>query len=59
MICRIHLVWFLPLQEVFAECYKNARAQAADETGLRLETFPLDCPYTPGQALDYNFLPQY
>lgn len=46
------------LQEVFAECYTNAREQAADETGLSLTTFPDVCPYTVEQALDANFLPE-
>lgn len=45
-------------QEIFAECYVNARVQAADETGLPLETFALDCPYTPDQSLDSEFLPE-
>jgi hypothetical protein len=45
------------LREVFAECYTNAREQAADETSLPLETFPLDCPYTPEQALNPEYLP--
>jgi hypothetical protein len=46
------------LQEVFAECYISAREQAADETGLLLETFPVDCPYTPEQTLNSKFLPK-
>lgn len=45
------------LQDVFAECYTNAREQAADETGLSLTDFP-ECPYTVEQALDANFLPE-
>jgi Domain of unknown function DUF29 len=45
------------LEEVFAECYANARFQATDETGLPLETFPVDCPYTSEQSLDPDFLP--
>lgn len=45
-------------QEIFAECYVNAREQAADETGFPLETFALDCPYTPDQSLDSEFLPE-
>ncbi|HAX77598.1 MAG TPA: DUF29 domain-containing protein [Cyanobacteria bacterium UBA11372] len=45
------------LQEVFAECYMNARLQAADETSLPIGTFPLDCLYTPDQSLDTDFLP--
>jgi len=46
------------LQEIFAECYENARALAADETGLALSTFPADCHYTSEQCLDYDFLPE-
>ena len=45
------------LQEVFAECYANAREQAADETGLPLETFPSDCPYSSEQSLNSDYLP--
>ena len=45
------------LQEIFAECYDRARAQAADETDLPLDTFPIDCPYTADQAIDSDFLP--
>ncbi|MCL1462939.1 DUF29 domain-containing protein [Argonema galeatum] len=45
------------LQEVFAECYANARLQAADETSLSLENFPLDCPYAGELAIDPDFLP--
>ena len=45
------------LQEIFVEIYAEARAQAADETDLPLDTFPIDCPYTPDQAIDSDFLP--
>jgi Domain of unknown function DUF29 len=45
------------LQEIFAECYGYAREQASDETGLSMETFPLDCPYTSEQSLESKFLP--
>ncbi|NJK29297.1 MAG: DUF29 domain-containing protein [Acaryochloridaceae cyanobacterium CSU_3_4] len=45
------------LQEIFAECYANACEQAADETGLPLETFPLNCPYTSEQSLNSKYLP--
>lgn len=45
------------LQSVLAECYANAREQAADETGLSRETFPLLCPYTPEQVLNPEYLP--
>jgi hypothetical protein len=45
------------LLETFAEAYTNAFPQAADETGLSIETFPVDCPYTIEQVLDSEFLP--
>lgn len=46
------------LQTIFAEAYTSAREQAADETDLPLDTFPLECSYTPEQTLDANFLPE-
>jgi hypothetical protein len=42
---------------VFAACYKSARKQAADATGLHLSEFPEVCPFTLAQALDEDFLP--
>ncbi|MCW6035534.1 DUF29 domain-containing protein [Spirulina subsalsa FACHB-351] len=45
------------LQQVCTDCYENARAQAADETGLPLETFPIHCPYSIEQALNSDYLP--
>lgn len=33
-------------EEVFDECYQDAREQAADETGLPLATFPPLSPFT-------------
>jgi len=44
-------------EEVFMECYQDAREQASDETGLPLATFPVACPFTPQEVLDRNFLP--
>lgn len=46
------------LQAVLSDCYTNACEQAADETGLALQTFPVSCPYTAEQMLDANFLPE-
>jgi len=37
--------------------YARALALASDETGLKVERFPRDCPYTPEQILDAEFLP--
>ena len=44
-------------QAVFTKTYRDAREQAADETGLPLATFPADCPYSLEQTLDPAFLP--
>jgi hypothetical protein len=45
------------LLEALAEAYEDARPQAADETGLPIETFPMECLYTIEQILDHDFLP--
>ena len=42
---------------VFARAYADAREQASVETGLPLDTFPIDSPYTLEQTLDHTFLP--
>jgi len=46
------------VQETFDRCYQNARKQAADETGLPLERFPVVSPFTADEALNEDFLPQ-
>jgi hypothetical protein len=43
--------------ELGAEAYRVARKDAMRESGLRLETFPLECPYSPDQALNEAFWP--
>ncbi|MDJ0731600.1 MAG: DUF29 domain-containing protein [Crocosphaera sp.] len=45
-------------EEVFQPCYHKARKQAEIETGLPLETFPLNCPFTSEQVLDMDYLPE-
>jgi hypothetical protein len=40
-----------------AEVYPDARTEAAAETGLGLDTFPLTCPWTVEQALEETFWP--
>jgi hypothetical protein len=42
---------------IYAGCYATARQKAAVETGLPLETFPEQVPFTPEAALDTEFLP--
>lgn len=43
--------------EVFERCYRDAREQAAAETGLPPATFPDEPPFSLEQALDPGFLP--
>jgi ribosomal protein L29 len=44
------------LDEVLAECYANSRMDAADETDLPLDTFPVDCPFVLEECLNSDFL---
>ncbi|MDF5724681.1 MAG: DUF29 domain-containing protein [Rhizonema sp. PD37] len=44
-------------QEVLPECYQDARKQASDETGLPLDTFPVDSPFNADECLIEDFLP--
>jgi hypothetical protein len=44
--------------EVFEQCYKDARISAAIETGLPTETFPEQSPFTPEEALNADYLPE-
>lgn len=37
--------------------YADARVLAAAETGLPIDTFPLDCPYAEDAILDEGFMP--
>lgn len=38
--------------------YPNAVGGAAKGTGLRVTTFPSDCPFSPQQILDPTYLPE-
>ncbi len=44
--------------EIFAECYQDARELAADETGLPIETFPEQCPFTKEEILNTDYVPE-
>jgi len=44
-------------KEVFTECYQVARKFAANETGLSIDTFPLESCFNLEQVLDENYLP--
>lgn len=43
--------------EVFNECYGKARQKAAIETGLSIEIFPVESPFTPEETLNPEYLP--
>ena len=45
------------LDELFAKAYARARKDASLETGIRLTTFPEQCPYSLEQALKEDWLP--
>jgi len=42
-------------QEVFTECYQDARQEAALETGLTLAVFPEESPFTAEETLDLEY----
>ena len=46
------------LDEVFSDAYEYARYGARRETGMRLEAFPTECPWTFEQAMNPEFWPE-
>ena len=44
--------------EIFDDCYSNARKLAAKETGLKIETFPVNCPFEGENVLNPDYLPE-
>ena len=40
------------------EAYPDAMDDAAEETGLKVKTFPSDCPFSSEQILDRTYLPE-
>jgi hypothetical protein len=46
------------LEAAFGGCYARARREAARQTGLPVETFPVDAPFTLDEAIDEAFWPQ-
>jgi hypothetical protein len=46
------------LLENFDRCYENARKLAADETGLPVNSFPSQSPFTPEETLNPDYLPK-
>jgi len=45
------------LEKILAECYAQAVKQAKAETGLSVESFPLNCPYQLPEVTNNEFLP--
>jgi hypothetical protein len=45
------------LRALIDAAYPDALADALDETGLPLQTFPADCPFPAEQILDQQYLP--
>ncbi len=45
-------------QDNFSKCYQKARDLAATETGLSLESFPKESPYTLEETLNSEYLPK-
>jgi hypothetical protein len=44
-------------QEIFAECYQDARQDAATETQLKVSVFPDECPFNLEDILRVDYLP--
>ncbi|HET6468770.1 MAG TPA: DUF29 domain-containing protein [Geminicoccaceae bacterium] len=45
-------------RQLFTEAHRLARKEAAAETGLPLDRFPVECPFTLEQAMDEEFWPE-
>jgi hypothetical protein len=45
------------ISEAIADSYRHAIKQAARETSLPAATFPASCPWTPGEILNEDWLP--
>lgn len=42
--------------EIFDDCYQNARKLAAKETGLDINIFPVNCPFSQEEVLNSDRL---
>ena len=45
-------------EQVFPECYQDARLITAQETGLDISVFPDVCPFSQADVLNPQYLPQ-
>ncbi|MGA9383373.1 MAG: DUF29 domain-containing protein, partial [Phormidium sp.] len=46
------------ISELFDDCYQKARLKAADETGIKLNFFPKESPFTLEETLQVSFFEQ-
>jgi hypothetical protein len=56
-LIKKHPVLKIHFEMTFLECYLNAREDASDETGLSIEIFPIECPFTQEEVNDRKYLP--
>jgi hypothetical protein len=45
-------------ENVYEECYQDARLVASREAGIDINIFPETCPFNPNDVLDPNYLPE-
>lgn len=45
-------------EQVFSECYGDARLIASQETGLEISIFPVECPFEQVDVLNPQYLPE-
>ncbi|VXD11213.1 conserved hypothetical protein [Planktothrix serta PCC 8927] len=43
------------LSDVFEDCYQKARLKASDETGIKLNFFPKESPFSLEEALESSY----
>ncbi|CAC5340912.1 MULTISPECIES: DUF29 domain-containing protein [Planktothrix] len=44
------------LSEVFEDCYQKARLKASDETGIKLNFFPKESPFSLEETLESSYV---
>jgi len=44
------------ITEIFADCYEKARLKASEETGIKLNFFPKESPFSLDETLNNYFL---
>ncbi|MEM1168074.1 MAG: DUF29 domain-containing protein [Cyanobacteria bacterium P01_H01_bin.35] len=45
------------LPEIFDKSYQKSRLKAANETGIKIDVFPEQSPFTFAESLDFEYLP--